>query len=121
MQLSKDLVAASATPIVLGVLSRGEDYGYSLLRRIARASDGQLEWSEGMLYPLLHRLEEQSLVASHWGASPEGRRRKYYAITDAGSRELAGHVSQWRLVIATLDALLPPGGSPAATSSGLRG
>jgi DNA-binding PadR family transcriptional regulator len=108
MRVSKDLVAASATPIVLGVLSAGEDYGYSLLRRIAEASGGALEWSEGMLYPLLHRLERQGLIASRWGEAPEGgRRRKYYAITELGRAELAGQASQWRAVVDTLESILP--------------
>ncbi|AZZ40820.1 PadR family transcriptional regulator [Acidipropionibacterium jensenii] len=107
MQVSKELVAASATPIVLGVLSHGQDYGYSLLRRIAEASGGQLEWKEGMLYPLLHRLEQQGLISSRWGVSPEGRRRKYYDITETGRSELETHVCQWRLVISTLGVLLP--------------
>ncbi len=111
MKVSKELMAASATPIVLGVLSSGEDYGYSLMRRVTEASGAQLEWKEGMLYPLLHRLEQQGLVSSRWGASPEGRRRKYYAITAAGRGELETHVTQWRLVVQTLDALLPA--SPA--------
>ena len=72
MQLPKDLVAASATPLILGVLSGGEDYGYSLLRRIAGASAGQLEWSEGMLYPLLHRLEGHKLAVLDLAFSPGG-------------------------------------------------
>ncbi len=113
MRLSKDLVAASATPIVLGVLSRGDDYGYSLLRRITNVSGGQLEWSEGMLYPLLHRLEQQGLIRARWGVSPEGRRRKYYAITASGRQELAGQASQWRVVTQTLGQLLPPSTGPA--------
>lgn len=113
MQLSKDLVAASATPMVLSVLSGDESYGYALLRRIAQASGGGLEWSEGMLYPLLHRLESQELIASRWGHSPAGRRRKYYSITDAGRVELEGRVHQLRMVAQTLDTLLPAATRPA--------
>lgn len=112
MQLPKDLVAASATPLILSVLSSGEDYGYSLLRRIADVSGGQIEWSEGMLYPLLHRLEQQGLITSHWGSSPEGRRRKYYAITTEGGVALEGRVQQWRIISQTLDGLLATGDTP---------
>ncbi len=107
MRLTKDLVAASATPIVLGVLATGEDYGYSILRKITDASGGQLEWSEGMLYPLLHRLERQGLVVARWGDALSGRRRKYYAITPAGRAELSGQAAQWRTVVDTLEGLLP--------------
>ena len=107
MKLSKDLVAASATPIVRGVLATGEDYGYSILRRMTDASGGRLEWSEGMLYPLLHRLEQQGLITARWGAAPNGRRRKYYAITPDGTAELGGQAAQWRAVVDTLEGLLP--------------
>lgn len=118
MKVSKELVAASATPIVLGALSSGEDYGYSLLRRVTEASGAELEWKEGMLYPLLHRLEQQGLVSARWGTSPEGRRRKYYGITTAGRNELESHVCQWRLVVSTLGVLLPPSpGVPTLTSA----
>lgn len=107
MRISKDLVAASATPIVLGVLAGGEDYGYSILRRIKEASGGSLDWSEGMLYPLLHRLERQGLIEAHWGTSETVRRRKYYAITSAGRSELYGQAAALDVVATTLKGLLP--------------
>ena len=107
MGVSKDLVAASAPPIVLAVLSQGEDYGYSILRRIADASGGNLEWSEGMMYPLLHRLERLGLFTSRWGTGDGARRRKYYSITDLGRGELAGQAVQWRIVLDTLHELSP--------------
>ena len=107
MLVNKDLVAASATPIVLGVLAQGEEYGYSILKRITEASGGELDWSEGMLYPLLHRLEHQGLIESHWVSADGARRRKYYAITDAGRDELRGRAEAIGLVFATLEGLLP--------------
>ncbi|WP_194949399.1 PadR family transcriptional regulator [Actinomyces trachealis] len=105
MKLSKDLVAASATPMVLLVLSTGPDYGYSILRRIAEASDGQLEWSEGLLYPLLHRLERAGHITAQWGVADSGRRRKYYALSPDGAAELASFEAQWRLAARTISAL----------------
>lgn len=107
MDLNKDLVAASATPLVLGVLSHGEEYGYAILRRITEASGGKLEWSEGMLYPLLHRLERQGLVTSRWRVTEGGRRRKYYSITVAGRAELRTRALGLDLVTTTLADLLP--------------
>ena len=56
---SKDLVAASSTPIVLAILARGESYGYEILQEVRAVSGGELEWTDGMLYPLLHRLERE--------------------------------------------------------------
>ena len=57
MHIDKDLVAASATPLVLAILAEGESYGYAILKRVRELSGGELEWTDGMLYPLLHRLE----------------------------------------------------------------
>lgn len=108
MRVSKDLVAAAATPIVLGVLAHGEDYGYSILRRIKETSDGALDWSEGMLYPLLHRLQRLGLVAARWGEGDSGRRRKYYSITTAGRTELHRQAAALNSVNQTLQGLLPP-------------
>lgn len=107
MHVTKDLVAASATPIVLGILADGEDYGYSILRRIKVASGGSLDWSEGLLYPLLHRLERQGWITSRWEESDGNRRRKYYAVTDAGRAELVGQRAAWDAVTATLQRLAP--------------
>ncbi|MFA9430359.1 PadR family transcriptional regulator [Egicoccus sp. AB-alg2] len=102
MRIEKDLVAASATPLVLGILADGENYGYGILKRVRDLSDGQLEWTDGMLYPLLHRLQRLGYVTTEWRTPPEGRRRRYYAITDAGRSALAEHQRQWAAVAQTL-------------------
>src|SRR4029079_4058753 len=80
MDLGKDLVAASATPMVLAILAENESYGYAIIKRVAQLSGGQLQWTDGMLYPVLHRLERQGYVASKWSSSESGRTRKYYRI-----------------------------------------
>ena len=106
--LKKDLVAASAQPIVLAILGRGESYGYAILSEVRRASREELSWTDGMLYPVLRRMEERGLVRSRWGESDEGRRRRYYRITPAGRRSLEEDQRQWNLVNATLERLLRP-------------
>ncbi len=95
MQLPKDLVAASAVPLVLSILERGDSYGYEILRQVREVSEGSLEWTEGMLYPVLHRLEAQGWVEAFWGESEVGRKRKYYRIRDEGRRELAAQKDRW--------------------------
>jgi DNA-binding PadR family transcriptional regulator len=100
--IPKDLAAASSRPIVLGILAQGEDYGYSIIRRVREASGGHLEWSEGMLYPVLHRLETEGLIRSFWKETDTGRRRKYYRISKAGKASLAEHRRQWQSVHNTL-------------------
>ena len=102
MDLGKDLVAASATPLVLAILTEGESYGYAIIKRVAELSDGHLHWTDGMLYPVLHRLERQGLIAARWGASDVGRRRKYYGITKAGRAQLATQKQEWQVVDKTL-------------------
>ena len=64
VHIDKDLVAASATPLVLAILADGESYGYAILKRIRALSAGELEWSDGMLYPLLHRLGRLGYVTT---------------------------------------------------------
>jgi DNA-binding PadR family transcriptional regulator len=102
MDLSKDLVAASATPLVLAILAEGDSYGYAIIKRVAELSGGHLQWTDGMLYPVLHRLERQKLVAAKWGESESGRKRKYYRITKLGRDELAVQRQQWQVVDDTL-------------------
>ena len=113
VKIDKDLVAASATPLVLAILAEGESYGYAILKRVRELSDGELEWTDGMLYPLLHRLHRLGYVTTEWRTPPEGRRRRYYAITDEGHAALAEHKRQWATVARALgdvwggDDLLP--------------
>jgi DNA-binding PadR family transcriptional regulator len=98
MDMGKDLVAASATPLVLAILAEGDSYGYAILKRVTELSGGHLRWTDGMLYPVLHRLERQGHVQAKWSASDNGRRRKYYRITRAGRVQLAAHRRQWEVV-----------------------
>jgi len=98
MNIDKDLVAASSTPLVLAILSEGESYGYAIIKRVGELSGGELEWTDGMLYPLLHRLERNGLVEAVWGQSETARRRKYYRLTKAGAEQLERQRRQWQVV-----------------------
>jgi DNA-binding PadR family transcriptional regulator len=102
VHIDKDLVAASATPLVLAILAEGESYGYAILKRVRELSDGEMEWTDGMLYPLLDRLHRLGYVTREWRIPPEGRRRRYYAITDEGRAALADHKRQWVTVARAL-------------------
>lgn len=104
-QLPKELVAASSKPIVLAILARGENYGYAILQEVRERSKGRLEWTEGMLYPVLHRLEEQKLVRARWVVGELGRKRKYYRLSPQGNRALESERADWRVVHETLQAL----------------
>ena len=102
MDINKDLVAASATPLVLAILAERDSYGYAILKRVSELSGGRLEWSDGMLYPVLHRLEREGLVVSEWKQSDTGRERKYYRLSSTGRRSLQAERQQWLTVHNTL-------------------
>ncbi|HEX7061195.1 MAG TPA: helix-turn-helix transcriptional regulator [Woeseiaceae bacterium] len=102
MDINKDLVAASSTPLVLAILADEESYGYAILKRVRELSRGQLEWTDGMLYPVLHRLERLGYIEARWEVPETGRRRKYYRITTRGRTQLAEERRQWLAVDATL-------------------
>ena len=115
IEISKDLMAASSTPIVLAILADGDSYGYAILQRVRDLSGGRMEWTDGMLYPVLHRLERLAFVEARWETAQSGRRRKYYRITPGGRAQLVEERRQWHAVDATLRgiwrtlSLLPQG------------
>jgi DNA-binding PadR family transcriptional regulator len=105
MDINKDLVAASSTPIVLAILAEADSYGYAILQRVRQLSGGQLEWTDGMLYPVLHRLQRLGYIEARWEVAESGRKRKYYGITAAGRAQLADERRQWQAVDAALQGI----------------
>ena len=102
MDINKDLIAASSTPLVLAILTEGDSYGYAILKRVQELSGGRMEWTDGMLYPVLHRLERTGHIQARWQVADSGRRRRYYRITSQGRTQLAEERRQWQAVDATL-------------------
>src|SRR5437762_13495973 len=98
MKLEKELVAASSVPLVLSMLSEGDSYGYAIIQRVKELSGGKIQWTDGMLYPVLHWLERLSHVKGRWEVAESGRRRKYYRITSQGRARLAEEREQWQAV-----------------------
>ena len=103
--IAKELVAASTVPLVLSVLAEGENYGYALIQRVRELSAGEIEWTEGMLYPVLHWMEEQDLVEAEWKEAETGRKRKYYRLRQEGRKSLVREQQQWMTVHKTLGKL----------------
>ena len=97
-RIAKDLVAASATALVLSILQRGASYGYAIIQDVRELSGGALAWSEGMLYPVLHRMEEHGLIESYEERGENGRKRKYYRLRPDGRRALKEEQRQWDVV-----------------------
>ena len=100
--ISKEMIGASTVPIILSILTDGEDYGYEIIKKVKEYSRGQLEWSEPMLYPVLHRLERDGHITSRWEVPESGRKRKYYAITPEGRALLTEKKSEWEQMILML-------------------
>ena len=125
IEINKDLIAASSTPIVLAILADEDSYGYAILQRVRELSGGRMEWTDGMLYPVLHRLERLGHVEARWEVSTSGRRRKYYGITSRGRAQLADEHRQWHAVDETLRGIwralsLPDTGHPTSAPAPLR-
>jgi PadR family transcriptional regulator PadR len=93
--LTKELVAASTEPLILSILGQGESYGYALIQEVKRLSGNKIEWTDGMLYPVLHRMEREGWIESRWGESENGRKRKYYSLKKQGKKALEEQREQW--------------------------
>ena len=105
MAINKDLIAASSSPLVLAILAEADSYGYAILQRVRELSGGRMEWTDGMLYPVLHRLERLGHIEARWEVADSGRRRKYYSITSQGRAQLAEERRQWQAVNSTLQGI----------------
>lgn len=97
-KISKELIGASAIPVILAILDKNESYGYEIMQKVKELSDNQIEWKEGSLYPVLHKLEKNGLIKSLWKMAENGRHRKYYAINKKGRKALQIEIENWTLV-----------------------
>jgi PadR family transcriptional regulator, regulatory protein PadR len=101
----KELVGASTIPIILTILLEGENYGYELIKKVNDYSAGKLEWSDAMLYPVLHRMQKDNLIQSRWEVLENGRKRKYYRLTNAGRLELEERKEDWVMMLNMLSKM----------------
>ena len=103
--IARELVAASAEPLILSLLAQGESYGYAIIQEVRQRSKDRIQWTDGMLYPVLHRLEGRGWIESRWVTSPSGRKRKYYSIRPDGEKALSQQRDHWMLVHSVLTGL----------------
>jgi DNA-binding PadR family transcriptional regulator len=103
--IEKELVAASTEPLVLSILSKGESYGYELIQEVKRLSGDKIEWTDGMLYPVLHRMEANGWIKARWVEMENGRKRKYYSIKKDGQQALKEKREQWTALNSVLSGL----------------
>jgi DNA-binding PadR family transcriptional regulator len=103
--IPKELVAASAEAVILSLLARGESYGYAIIQEVKERSDNHLQWADGMLYPVLHRMENEGWIKSRWVKMENGRKRKYYSLKEDGKSALDEQREQWMRVHGVLTKL----------------
>ncbi len=101
-----DLLQGTLDMLVLKTLALGRLHGWGISKQIRRMSREVLEVNQGSLYPALYRLEDRGLIESEWGVSPEGRRARFYDLTDAGHVQFAEATDNWRVFSAAVDEIL---------------
>jgi len=108
MTKNKELLKGSTGTMILSLLSRKERYGYELIKELERSSGGAFDLKEGTLYPILHGMESQGWVEAYW-QEVDGRKRKYYKITENGKSQLKEKKQEWQLFRNAVDAVLEEG------------
>jgi PadR family transcriptional regulator PadR len=108
VKLDNDLVAASSAQLVLAVLSEGDNYGYAIIQRIRERSAGEIQWTDGMLYAVLHWLEANGSIRGRWEKAESGRRRRYYAVFPKARKSLEEHRTQWTVVHSIMNKVWRP-------------
>jgi transcriptional regulator len=103
--MGRDRVKGQLDLLILSVLQHGEAHGYEVIAELRRRSEGEFDLPEGTVYPALHRLESEGLLASDW-ASLDGRRRRVYRLTASGARALAEQSRQWQRFSASMTSVL---------------
>ena len=103
---SAPLLQGTLDLIVLQLLRAEPTNGYDLSLRIQAISKDVLNVNAGSLYPALYRLEERGLIDASWGISPEGRKAKFYRLTDAGRTALNDERANWRAFAGAVEAVL---------------
>jgi len=100
------LIKGTLDLLILDAVAEAPTYGYRICQSVLSRSDDTLDLKEGSLYPALHRLERQKLLKSYWEPTAEGRRRKYYKLTPAGTRSLAQKRDQWKQFTSAINKTL---------------
>jgi PadR family transcriptional regulator, regulatory protein PadR len=101
-----DLLQGTLDLLILKALFTAPLHGWGISKRIRELSYDVLQVNQGSLYPALYRLEDQGLIRSSWGISPEGRRAKFYTLTPAGRKRFAEEKANWRLFTSAVEQIL---------------
>jgi PadR family transcriptional regulator, regulatory protein PadR len=101
-----DLLQGTLDLLVLKTLAGGPMHGWGVSQKIHVLSEDVLQVNQGSLYPALHRLEQQGLIAAQWGASENNRQAKFYELTRAGRKQLAEETKNWERMAGAVARIL---------------
>jgi PadR family transcriptional regulator PadR len=101
-----ELLQGTLDLLILKTLRLGQLHGWGISKRVRQLSDDVLQINQGSLYPALYRMEERGLIEAEWGISPEGRKAKFYRLTEAGRTHLADERASWRAFSGAVEAVL---------------
>ncbi|OZB92754.1 PadR family transcriptional regulator [Paenibacillus sp. XY044] len=108
MAINKELLKGSTVILLLTVLNKKEMYGYELIKEIEKSSEGVFSMKEGTLYPILHTLESEGWLEAYW-STHDGRKRKYYRMTDQGRNQLREKQQEWVRFRTAVDTVIGEG------------
>jgi len=104
--MDTELLKGTLSLLILSLLTRKPMYGYELAATVRLETDGALRWTEGSLYPSLHKLEKEGLITGQWQGKTGSRQRKYYQLTEAGRAASAEKINCWNALCSTINHLL---------------
>jgi PadR family transcriptional regulator PadR len=106
VEFSKKLIGSTTSTLILAVISEKDRHGYEIVQRVNQLSNGAFQWREGTVYPALHRLEKQGLIAGQWCLATSGRQRRVYALTPHGRDELSRQEQEWSVFSSSVNRVL---------------
>ncbi|HTE48202.1 MAG TPA: PadR family transcriptional regulator [Gemmatimonadaceae bacterium] len=106
MPARTDLLQGTLDFLILRTLRLGELHGWGISKRVRALSNDVLQINQGSLYPALYRLADRKLIDATWGISPEGRKAKFYRLTDLGREALTEERVAWRAFSGAVEAVL---------------
>jgi transcriptional regulator len=104
--MDTELLKGTLSLLILSLLSRKAMYGYEIAATVHRDTDGTFTWREGSLYPSLHKLEADGLIAGEWEEKESGRKRRYYSVTKKGRLALAEKMKSWTELCRAVNCIL---------------
>jgi len=103
--ISKELLGASAIPIILSVLQKQDSYGYEIVQTVKNITNQEINWKYASIYPVLRKLENSNMIKSYWKMQENERPRKYYTILSNGKKQLEKNIHEWELIYSIFEQL----------------